>query len=252
MSTILSIETSGTTGSVAITADGRCIGSTIIYKAFSHSATLGRSVEQLLANCEVKLLDVSHVALSDGPGSYTGLRIGAAYAKGLCFGLGLALLPIPTHLAMACLCLPWLPEEAYVVVMQDARRMEVYQTIYKVMAGTLVEISPCINYILTPDSYAEILSSPEITCYFLGDGAQKWQQILLNNQALQDRFIFRPDVVPLAETIGQLAADMIVGEKQVKPTDVINYIPNYLKPWVGNQTVPRTPAAPQFRVDSAM
>jgi tRNA threonylcarbamoyladenosine biosynthesis protein TsaB len=251
MSIILSIETSGTTGSVALTFDGRCVGTTVIYKAFSHSAMLGRSSEQLLENCGIVLRDVTNIALSDGPGSYTGLRIGAAYAKGICYGLGVPLLPIPTHLAMASQFLSLLPDGAFIVAMQDARRMEVYQTIYQVVAGMLVEVSPCTNHILTVDSYAEIISGPKASCYFIGDGAQKWQLMLQNKQALQDRFIFIPAVVPLAETIGQIATSLIKHGSAQPTTDIVNYIPNYLKPWIGNQTTPKPPAAPQFRVGSS-
>ncbi len=251
MSIILSIETSGTTGSIALTVDGRCVGTTVIYKAFSHSATLGRSVEQLLENCGIELRDVTHVALSDGPGSYTGLRIGAAYAKGICYGLGLPLLPIPTHLAMASQNLPLLPDGAFVLVMQDARRMEVYQTIYQTVTGMLVEVSPCTNHILTTDSYAEIISEGKTSCYFIGDGAQKWQLMLQNNQAIQERFIFMPSVVPLAETIGQIATSVVKHGSAHLTKDIVNYIPNYLKPWIGNQTTPKPPAVPQFRVGSS-
>jgi len=224
MPIILSIETSGPTGSVALVQDGKCLGTNIIYKSFSHSATLGVACEQLLENLGIKTNQLNAIALSNGPGSFTGLRIGASYAKGLCFGLGIPLIPIPTHLVMATQIIPFIAQKSIVIAMQDARRMEVYQTIYEWNGQQLIELVPCTNYIIEKDGYQQYLANNP--CYFLGDGATKLQNIL----SIEESVFSMPSIVPLAETLG-LIAEQKLGTDPV--VDLASYVPFYLKPWIG-------------------
>ena len=139
--TILCIETSTSVCSAAICKDGVPGKQCISYDGSNHARLLPRYIEELLSYAREQGLSIDAVALSEGPGSYTGLRIGASTAKGLCYGLNIPLIPVPT-LEVLCEAAKknlssvspkdglYSVSEAVLVPMIDARRMEVYTAVF--------------------------------------------------------------------------------------------------------------------------
>ena len=130
--TILCIETSTSVCSAAICKDGAPIKQCICLEGSNHARLLPRYIEELLSFARAQQLSIDAVALSEGPGSYTGLRIGTSTAKGLCYGMDIPLIPVST---LAVLCEAAKAQSpitnhpsAILVPMIDARRMEVYTT----------------------------------------------------------------------------------------------------------------------------
>ena len=116
------------------------------------------------------------IAVSEGPGSYTGLRIGISLAKGLCFGFDIPLIAIPT---LKVLATPFVPSSSYLCPMLDARRMEVYSALYD---GNLNEIEPVRAMIIDSESFSEKLAQKEIL--FFGDGADKCKNVISSSNAI--------------------------------------------------------------------
>jgi len=132
--TILCIETSTSVCSAAVCKDGALIKQCISYEGSNHARLLPSYIEELLSFTREQHLSLDAVALSEGPGSYTGLRIGTSTAKGLCYGLSVPLIPIPT---LEVLCEAARQHSAFsiqnsdiLIPMIDARRMEVYTAIF--------------------------------------------------------------------------------------------------------------------------
>lgn len=132
MSCILSIETSTDVCSVAVSQDGACIFSKEDHDGPNHAVKLGVYIDEAMSFADSHAIPLDAVAVSQGPGSYTGLRIGASMAKGICFGQDLKLLSVPTLQLMAVpvLLREEVEEGALLCPMLDARRMEVYSAIY--------------------------------------------------------------------------------------------------------------------------
>ena len=130
--TILNIETSTTCCSAAITIDGKPVASVEQLANANHASQLPVFIQQLLHEANANDWHLDAVALSQGPGSYTGLRIGASTAKGICYGLNIPLIPVDT-LQVLCASVPSgvLPDNALMCPMLDARRMEVYTALYQ-------------------------------------------------------------------------------------------------------------------------
>mgnify|MGYP003305346579 CR=1 FL=1 len=205
--TILNIETSTTCCSAAITIDGKPVA----------------SVEQLLHEANANGWHLDAVALSQGPGSYTGLRIGASTAKGICYGLNIPLIPVDT-LQVLCASVPsgMLPDNALLCPMLDARRMEVYTALYQQVGKQLSSISEAQAMIIDADAFAQTLAQQPV--YFFGNGAAKCQSVITHPNAH-----FVDNVVPQAQCMGQLA------ERQHNSLDVKQmayHEPFYLKEFV--------------------
>ncbi|MCH5213600.1 MAG: tRNA (adenosine(37)-N6)-threonylcarbamoyltransferase complex dimerization subunit type 1 TsaB [Muribaculaceae bacterium] len=172
---ILNIETSSKRCSVAITHEGEVKFRMVSDCEMDHSARLAPFVDEALRQLKLHDAKLEAVAVSMGPGSYTGLRIGLSLAKGLCFGSDLPLIGIPTLELMATKALfamgP-LPEGALFIPMIDARRMEVYTAAYDEGLRQVVEPQPMI---LSEESYKEFAERPII---LIGDGAEKALPVL--------------------------------------------------------------------------
>lgn len=210
-------------------ADGRLLGLSELRVAQSHSTHLTVLIEQLLANTGHALADLAAVALSDGPGSYTGLRIGAAAAKGLCFALDIPLLAVGTLAALArqVANVTAQPDDYLFCPMLDARRQEVYTAIYRADGTEVLAPTPLI---LRNDALAEHLAQSRVL--FFGDGAAKFWA-LLPADAINTHFLL--GVVPSAAAVGELARTAY--ERQ-EFRDVAYYEPFYLKEVY--TTTPRT------------
>ncbi|NML67844.1 tRNA (adenosine(37)-N6)-threonylcarbamoyltransferase complex dimerization subunit type 1 TsaB [Hymenobacter sp. RP-2-7] len=220
-SLLLSLETSSPICSVALheVPTARLLGHSELRLDKSHSTHLTVLVQQLLENTGHVLADLAAVAVSDGPGSYTGLRIGAAAAKGLCFALDVPLLAVGTLPALAHQVAARTPRaEAYLYApMLDARRQEVYTALYRADGTSLL---PPSNLILAPEALAEHLAHQPVLCF--GSGAAKFQPLVAANP----NALFLADVQPTAVSTGELA---LGAYQRQEFQDVAYYEPFYLK-----------------------
>ena len=218
MTYILCIETSTTVCSVCVTADDKVLSHKEINNGFSHAENLHLFIEEVLKEANLSIKQINAVAVSKGPGSYTGLRIGVSAAKGLCYALQIPLISIDTLQAMAhsvqrtmynvqCLYCPML----------DARRMEIYCAVYD---KNLETITP-VNALVLDEKSIEVFSLNK-PIYFFGDGMPKAKQILQNNKNAS----FIDNVFPSAESMATLAFTKF-SQKQFE--DVAYFEPFYLK-----------------------
>jgi len=225
MALILSIETSTTVCSIALTDGLNTIASQKLFLEKSHSNLLTVIIQDTLKQCGLKVEELEAVAVSKGPGSYTGLRIGVSTAKGLCYALDKPLISIPTLSAMAHEASTYNTEKYLLVPMLDARRMEVYTSTFDSDLSTIVETNAMI---LDEASFQETLADKRVL--FLGDGSDKFKPLVqLNEHA---RFI--PDISPSAWAVGQLAYDKFLEEDF---EDVAYFEPYYLKAF--RATIPK-------------
>ncbi|MDE7379136.1 MAG: tRNA (adenosine(37)-N6)-threonylcarbamoyltransferase complex dimerization subunit type 1 TsaB [Paraprevotella sp.] len=224
MSCILHIETSTKVCSVAVSEDGQTVFDKVDYEGPSHAVVLGVFVDEALSFIDSHAMPLDAVAVSCGPGSYTGLRIGVSMAKGICYGRNVRLISVPT---LRLMCVPLLlyrddlPEDALLVPMIDARRMEVYAAVYD---RALNEVRGTSADIVDESTYADYLDHRPV--YFFGDGAGKCKACISHPNA---RFV--EDVVPLAKNMFPLAEQAVArGEF----ADVAYFEPFYLKEFVAS------------------
>ena len=225
--TILCIESSTSVCSAAICKDGAPIKQCISYEGSNHARLLPRYIEELLSFAREQGLSIEAVALSEGPGSYTGLRIGASTAKGLCYGLNIPLIPVPTldvlcEAARKSLCSV---SEAVLIPMIDARRMEVYTKVDGETKAVVVENEES----LMNEGMKELMNEGKEVYYF-GDGAEKCSRIFT-----KPNWHFIPGIVPEAQYIGVLAEQIINHKSQItnhQSIDLAYYEPFYLKEFI--------------------
>lgn len=218
MSLILSLDTSTQNCSVALHKNGQLITQELVSEEGSHSKALTLLIEKVMKTAGLELSELSAVAVSNGPGSYTGLRIGLATAKGICFALDKPLICLPTLQVLASavdatagsLLLPLL----------DARRMEVYAAVY---SSTLAEVSPQEAHILTLESYQGY--SPLVA---FGNGSAKWQESCTHPAIT---FLDGP-LLPEAKYMGKLAHDAFLNQKF---ENLVTKEPDYLKEYMGTK-----------------
>ena len=223
MSCILHIETSTEVCSVAVSQDGASIFSEEDFNGPSHATVLGVYVDEALSFIDNHAIPLDAVAVSCGPGSYTGLRIGVSMAKGICYGRNIPLIGIPTHKVMSVpvLLRHELPEDALLCPMIDARRMEVYATIYD---RALKVVRPTSADVIDEHSYEEFLKDHPV--YFFGNGAAKCREKITHPNA---HFIDK--IHPLAKWMFPLA-ERANAEQNYE--DVAYFEPFYLKEFVAS------------------
>ena len=225
MSCILHIETSTKVCSVAVTEDGAVLFEKVDKSGPSPAVQLGVFVDEAISYIDNHGIPFDAVAVSQGPGSYTGLRIGVSMAKGICYARGLKLIAVPT---LELLCVPVLlyqedlPEDALLCPMIDARRMEVYAALYD---RALRPVRAIGADIVDESTYQDFLNDRPV--YFLGDGAEKCKTGITHPNAH-----FLPDVMPLARNMGPLAEKaFVLGRFE----DVAYFEPFYLKEFVASK-----------------
>lgn len=234
MATIIHIETSTDICSAALSQDGECLfheetpnalPSSLAKSGPNHARVLAPMVERMVSMADSHAIPIDAVAVSGGPGSYTGLRIGASTAKGLCYGRNLRLISVPT---LQLLCTPVLlyrddvPDNALLCPMIDARRMEVYAAVYD---RSLREVRAVGADIVSADTYLPYLEQGPV-CFF-GNGADKCRAVITHPNA-----IFFPSVVPLAKDMVALAERAFLrGQFE----DTAYYEPFYLKDFVAGK-----------------
>jgi tRNA threonylcarbamoyladenosine biosynthesis protein TsaB len=210
---ILNIETATKNCSVAVAKDGKTIVcKEIAEEGYSHAERLHVFIEEIIREAGIDFKDLVAIAVSQGPGSYTGLRIGVSAAKGLCYALGIPLIAVDT---LQILASQVTVSKGLIIPMIDARRMEVYSAVFSPnfenKRGTLAEI-------ITENSF-ENLSE---TLYFVGDCAQKCKTVLT-----RDNFVFFDDIkYPSAKEMSLLSFKKF---KINDTVDVAYFEPFYLK-----------------------
>ena len=224
MSCILNIETSTDVCSVSVSQDGACIFSQEDHEGPNHAVKLGTFVDEALSFADSHAIPLDAVAVSCGPGSYTGLRIGASMAKGICFGQDLKLIAVPTLelMAVPVLLREEVEEGALLCPMIDARRMEVYSAVYD---RALHEVRGIQADVVDAETYREDLDRGPV--YFFGTGAEKCMEVINHPNA---RLI--KGVEPLAKWMFPIAERRIAQEKY---EDVAYFVPFYLKDFVAHQ-----------------
>ena len=219
MAYILNIETSTTNCSVSFFNDLElidCLEENT--QDYSHSKSLHVFIDSVLKNSKLKPKDLSAISVSKGPGSYTGLRIGVASAKGLCFALDIPLISIETLKILS----ENTSNKGIAIPCLDARRMEVYSAVFN---NKNERIRDTRAEILNEDSFNKYLSVDEV--YFIGNANKKIKEIIAHKNA---RFI--DDVLPSSRQMGALSFNKF---KNNQFEDLNNFEPLYLKDFIGTK-----------------
>lgn len=219
MSLILGIETSTKICSVALSDGIRLLALKEEGGEYSHSEKLTVFIQKVLNDAGIKLNEIDAVAVSKGPGSYTGLRIGVSVAKGLCYALNIPLISVDTLQAMAFGISKTEKSELY-CSMIDARRMEVYTALYDTNNKIVEQVSAKI---IDENSFCEKLKDNKITFY--GDGADKCKEVL----SINPNAIFSEEGLPSAQFVNQLAFEKLNNNEL---EDVAYFEPYYLKDFI--------------------
>lgn len=224
MALILNIDTATTVCSVTLAQDGRVIGIKENTEGLNHSLLLGSFIDELLKEYNTEPGQLDAVAVSMGPGSYTGLRIGVSMAKGLCYGSGKPLIAVNTLQALARSVSGKLKEDVWYCPMIDARRMEVYTALFdkenRMLTDTKAEI-------VQQDSFSDILATHKV--YFFGNGSPKVRTILTSPNAY-----YLENIESSAIYMTEIAEEKF--QKQ-HFEDVAYFEPFYLKDFVA--TIPK-------------
>lgn len=194
------IETSTEACSVALSIDNKIISTRYICEHKAHARILAPFIDEVLKENNLTPKDLSAVAVSEGPGSYTGLRVGVSTAKGICYGASIPLIAVGTLQILANMAKAYLdqsPEESNrkinIIPMIDARRMEVYCAEFDKNAVILTEVEPLV---LEEDTFSDQFKSGKIL--FCGDGAEKYIP-LLSEEHLEKSILF--PCHPIAEAM---------------------------------------------------
>tara|TARA_B110000211_G_scaffold142379_1_gene162520 strand:+ start:1573 stop:2283 length:711 start_codon:yes stop_codon:yes gene_type:complete len=222
MALILSLDTATKNCSVALSENGIVLESVDYNEGeFSHAEKLHVFIEEVCNKAGKKLQEIEALAVSKGPGSYTGLRIGVSAAKGLCFGLDIPLISIET---LEVLCKTYVLENKVnntdlLIPMLDARRMEVYTAVFDTQ---FIKIKDTEALILEPNSYDHFLNTAY--CHFIGDGAEKSKDLYQRQNTR-----FSPTTFPKAHAVAE-TIELKYQNKQFE--DVAYFEPYYLKDFV--------------------
>ena len=217
MAYLLNIETATKNCSVSLAKDGKTVALKELNDGgYSHAEKLHEFIKVVLAEANIELTDLNAIAVSKGPGSYTGLRIGVSAAKGLCFALNIPLISINT---LQSLSQSVSITNGYIIPLLDARRMEVYSAVFKDNNSVRnVEAE-----IIDATSFNDYLDKN--TVYFLGDGAEKCKNLITHKNA-----IFIDGKSPSANEMSLLSFEKY---KKNDIEDVAYFEPFYLKDFVG-------------------
>ncbi len=219
MALILNIETATKNCSVSLAENGKVIALKELNNGnYSHAEKLHVFIEDVITQAKKTLKDVDAIAVSKGPGSYTGLRIGVSSAKGLCYALDIPLIAIDT---LQALSLQANINDGIIIPMLDARRMEVYSAVFSSTNKNLRKIEA---QILDEHSFSEYLAKQNV--YFIGDGVEKTKTIITHKNAF-----FIDDKLPSAKEMAQLSyASFLKNNFE----NVAYFEPFYLKDFMTN------------------
>lgn len=220
MATILCLETATKNCSVALSINGKVVAiqednpKNQPERRFSHAEKLQGYISQVLDRANISTKDLDAIAVSKGPGSYTGLRIGVSAAKGLCYALDIPLLATSTLHSLAMQV-----SQSVVVPMLDARRMEVYSAVF---SSQMVQIRDIKAQIITQDSFNTYLDKGKVT--FIGDGVEKFKDVCTHQNA-----VFINDALPSASQMAKIATLKFT---QNDTQDIAYFEPYYLKDFI--------------------
>ena len=219
---ILNIESSSTNCSISLAHKGIVVSiNEKNDENYSHSTKLHSFIKEVLKESNVSINDLSAVAVSKGPGSYTGLRIGVAAAKGLCYALDIPLISLPTLLILSKQVKI---KKGLIVPVLDARRDEVYSAVYDFNYNLIQKEKP---EIINEDSFKEILSSFKL--YFTGSGQEKCERLIKKNLNLN---FSNNDNFPSSKEMGNLSYEKFINSNF---EDLAYFEPAYLKNFTLNK-----------------
>lgn len=228
MAIILNIETTTKNCSVSIAKNGETIAIKELNNGnYSHAEVLHTYIESIIKEARIDVKEISAIAVSKGPGSYTGLRIGVSAAKGFCFALDKPLISVDT---LKALSMAIKIESGHIIPMLDARRMEVYSAVFN---HKYEQVSKTAAVVITEDSFLEFLDKGLV--YFIGDGAKKCKETITHKNA-----IFIDDVFPSAKQMSTLSFEKY---KKNDIEDVAYFEPFYLKDFI---VIPEKKKKPTF------
>lgn len=226
MSVILSIETSTTVCSATLARNDNEIAiDKVCYEPQNHASKLPVFLEEIINFARRNDMMPDAVAVSAGPGSYTGLRIGVSSAKGLCYALGVPLIAVDTLQTIVVEAIKRVGDDMLYFPMIDARRMEVYTALFDGNAKRLTEVEAKI---IDENSFRELLEEGRVV--FCGNGADKCRQVIRHPNA-----VFLDDIHPLSINMLPAAADKL---KSGTVEDTAYFEPFYLKEFVGTKPKP--------------
>ncbi|HEX8039495.1 MAG TPA: tRNA (adenosine(37)-N6)-threonylcarbamoyltransferase complex dimerization subunit type 1 TsaB [Chryseosolibacter sp.] len=222
MSVILSLETSTDVCSVALHDNQTLLFHSEIHEPQAHAARLAVMIGEASRRAGVAMKSIDAVAVTSGPGSYTGLRIGTSTAKGLCYALDIPLIAVGSLELLAFQGSSHNKDRALLCPMIDARRMEVYCL---VADDQLSVIEPVAAKVIDGNSFQELLATRQVL--FFGNGADKCREVLSHPSAA-----FLQGVYPSAAALGVMAARKFEGESF---EDLVSFKPFYLKEFVAKK-----------------
>lgn len=224
MAILLSLETSSGICSVALHENEKLLAVLELHQEHAHASKLALLIDQIVCLSDIPMDRISAIGVSSGPGSYTGLRIGTSTAKGMCFALSIPLIAVETLDLMAAQCNSTNLRGWHVCPMIDARRMEVYCSLYDAM-GT--RLQPVEAVVIDESSFEEHLkTSPTL---FFGSGAEKCRSVLHHPNAF-----FLNDVNPSAAWLGVMAFKKY---NRGETEDLLRFEPFYLKEFKAKKAV---------------
>ena len=224
MSIILNIETSSTNCSVSISDGGEIISlKEQNFEKYSHSKSLHVFIDELFKKIKFSPKDLSAVSVSEGPGSYTGLRIGVSAAKGICFALNIPLIAVDTMFVLArkveC-------SKGYIISAMDARRDEIYYSVFQESQCKLPKrISKTDSLILNSNSFSDLLESSAVN--FVGNCNDKIMRFIKHENAIFSKF-----TVPSSNEMGIISFSKFKNKEFVSLSD---FQPKYLKDFGGKK-----------------
>lgn len=222
MSVILSLETSTDVCSVALHDEKNLLAEEVLQEPQAHASRLAPLIDKVIRESGMVAKDITAVAVSMGPGSYTGLRIGTSTAKGLCFALGVPLIAVSTLELMAYQGRVVNNADALLCPMIDARRMEVYCLVADQDLAIIEEVSARV---VDEATFAELLEVHKVL--FFGNGAQKCRTVIHHANA-----IFQDGINPMARALGEMARRKFASEEF---EDLVGFKPFYLKEFVAKK-----------------
>lgn len=222
MALILAIETATEICSVSLALNGLCLAESRLENGNMHASMLHVLVDKILKESQKTLAQLDAIAISMGPGSYTGLRVGTSAAKGFCYALNIPLIAINTLQSLSSIVLvqPEITENMLLVPMIDARRLEVYTAVYTQL---LEEHTPTHALILTENAFEDLL--PYHTLVYFGNGSEKAKDFLTSKNA-----IHLPNINLNASGLAALAEQKYA---QQNFENLSSFEPFYLKDFIG-------------------
>jgi tRNA threonylcarbamoyladenosine biosynthesis protein TsaB len=222
MALILSLETSAATCSVALHKNRELLNVVEILEPQAHAAKLAVLIKKVVSESSINMQELQAVAISAGPGSYTGLRIGTSTAKGICYALNIPLIAVNTLDLLTFQVMEFPIDQEYLCPMIDAKRMEVYCQIVNI---DLQIIQPVYARVIDDTSFHELLKDHKML--FFGDGAAKCKNTIQHENAS-----FVDNIYPQASALGRIASTKFhKGEFE----DLVSFVPLYLKEFIAKK-----------------